>query len=152
MIAFTLIYMYGRVQLTCQLLLSSASSIKNYLLKDLLHALFIYERNLVISFLNLLFITSHSAFTWAILHWVNFLLYSTYPSNQKQTVYPTNCYIMSAKDSSMVPSRNLKTEGQLARARSLNHVEPNDSSIIATIQDHDERELAQMGYKQVRGC
>ena len=57
---------------------------------------------------------------------------------------------MSAKDSSMVPSRSSKTVSQLGTNGSSNHVEPSESSLIATIQNHDERELAQMGYKQVR--
>jgi hypothetical protein len=48
----------------------------------------------------------------------------------------------------MVPSRQLKPPTQLARTRSVNQVQPSDLSLIATIQDHDERELAQMGYKQ----
>lgn len=60
--------------------------------------------------------------------------------------------VMSAKDSSMVASRSLKTESQLGTNRASNHVEPSESSRIATIQNHDERELAQMGYKQVRDC
>lgn len=59
---------------------------------------------------------------------------------------------MSAKNSAMVPSGNFKTEGEPAGTGSSNQVEPNNSSIIATIQDHDERELAQLGYKQVRDC
>lgn len=57
---------------------------------------------------------------------------------------------MSAKRLSIVPPENAKTEAPRPRTGSSNHVEPNDSSIIVAIQDHDERELAQMGYKQVR--
>lgn len=57
--------------------------------------------------------------------------------------------MMSTKDSLIVLPGNSKTQGQLAGTVSSNHVDPNDSSLIATIQDHDERELAQMGYKQV---
>lgn len=56
---------------------------------------------------------------------------------------------MSAKGSSIVAPGNSKTEGQRAPSESSNHVEHHDSSLIATIQDHDERELAQLGYKQV---
>ena len=56
---------------------------------------------------------------------------------------------MSGKDLSIAATGNSKNEDQLTRAGPSNHVEPNDSSLIATIQDHDERELAQMGYKQV---
>lgn len=57
---------------------------------------------------------------------------------------------MSHKDSSIVPSRMGTTKSQVAVTNSSNHAEPGVPSIFAAIEDPDERELAQMGYKQVR--
>lgn len=67
----------------------------------------------------------------------------------EKAAYAMNRYVMTTKDSSAAPPSNPKIQRQPVGIRALNHVEPNNSSVIATIQDHDERELAQMGYKQV---
>jgi hypothetical protein len=95
------------------------------------------------------FITFHLVFTGGCLRSFFCLFASLYLLRGIENLI--RCYIMLTKDSSIVPSRMGKTKSQVAVTRSSNHVEPSDPSIFAAIQDPDERELAQMGYKQVRG-